>query len=484
MSDPIIPPDGPGLTVTAPLPGGGVIVASDALLARLDSLDHLATHLRASAAQLSGTLHRLDPTAPNGSDLPVAAHDARHFAETALHQLLGIADNASTLAKGVRTAMLVYERVDEVTVGLGHQLEESLAELAGEGFRTIFPFVVLAGGVWLAGRALAGHSPATAGADLQSFLKRHGRLLNNPLTVRLVRDVAADSDGFAAGFDLESPPVAAALRLSGATGVSSSANEVVALGRRFGFFEPTGESVHKSGSFEGESAPTSLAQRAKSFPGSPGDPNDAQIRVDRYVEPGKPDRFDVYIGGTVTFDPKTGTEPFDLQSDLAGVGLKPTASAEAVVDAMHRAGVTPQSPVILNGYSQGGLVASTIAASGKFDVQGVVTFGAPSAPVHVPASIPVLTVRNSEDIVPATSGYDVNPHAVVVTRDAFAHQAVPSDVVVAGHDLRVYQQTAAVVDGSDSDEVRGVLDPLNRFGAGATRVDSTLWTATRVPPGR
>ena len=93
----------------------------------------------------------------------------------------------------------------------------------------------------------------------------------------------------------------------------------------------------------------------------------------------------------------------------------------------------------------------------------------------------MLTVRNTEDLVPATSGYDLNPHALVVERPAFAHQSVPSDWAVPAHRLSYYQQTAAVVDEARSGQVRAVLDPLNRFGAGATRVDSTLWAATRVP---
>jgi hypothetical protein len=482
MSDHHVPPVDPGFTVTAPLPTGDVVVASDALLAQVDALGHLATSLRHSAGDLTGVVQRLDLKASITSDVPSSAHDARRFAHSAQRALLATADHASNLAEGVRAALVVYEQAEDDISVVGHALEEYIAERLGVAFRLVgVPLAIIAGAGLLGGAAIAGRSPAAYADEIQSFLERHGRILNNPITVRVVRALAANADGFAAGFNLGSPFLASLLRQTGLTGVSSSANQTVQLGREFGLFEPTGESVRKTSAFEYGSAPTSLAQRANSFPDPGRDPNGEQIRIDRYVEPGKPDRFDVYIAGTVTFDPRTGTEPFDLQSDLSGVGQQPTASARAVVDAMRQAGITSHTPVVLNGYSQGGLVASSIAASGKFDVQGVVTFGAPSAQVHLPASIPVLTVRNSEDIVPATSGYDVNRHAVVVTRDAFAHQPVPSDVVVAGHDLRVYQDTAAVVDGSRSSEVRGVLDPLNRFGAGATKVDSTLWAATRVP---
>ena len=156
-----------------------------------------------------------------------------------------------------------------------------------------------------------------------------------------------------------------------------------------------------------------------------------------------------------------------LSSDHSQIGDRVTATLD--------------QPVVVNGYSQGGLVASLVASSGNFDVKGVVTFGAPSGQVHIPASVPVLSVRNAEDLVPATSGYDVNPHAVVVQRTVFAHQPVPSDWAVPAHRLDYYQQTAAIVDNAQSERVRSVLDPLDAFGAGATKVDSTLWVATRVP---
>jgi hypothetical protein len=241
--------------------------------------------------------------------------------------------------------------------------------------------------------------------------------------------------------------------------------------------------VKKTSSFEFGSPPTSLVARSESFPRPDADPNGEQIRIDRYIQPGKPDRFDVYIAGTVTFDPKPGVEPFDLTSDLNGVGNQSSASYQAVIEAMRQAGVTPGSPVVLNGYSQGGLLASQVAASGLFTVHGVVTFGAPSAQVAIPASIPVLTVRNAEDLVPATSGYDTNPNAVIVERPVFQTGPIPSEWAVPAHRLSYYQETSAVVDQSTSTEVRAILDPLNRFGSGADRVDSTLWLATRSPAG-
>jgi len=487
MTDLPDPPGGQGLRVAAPIPGSGlVVVASDALLSQLDSLRSLGETLQSCADVLSSVIsesHSGSLAGP-GTEPPELA-EVRRLVRATLQLLGDAADRATGLGCGVRGTLARYENSERQIVAIGHLAAEGIAEVLGFEVRQFaLPLATIAavaiGGVLLSA-AITGRSPADLAGDVQTFLKVHGRILTNPLTVMVIRELVSDADGFGAGFMLEPPLLATMKSARGITGVSSSANTVVDLGRRIGLFEPTGVTVHKTSSFEYGSPPASLVDRSNSFPRPLTDPNGEQIRIDRYVEPGKPDRFDVYIAGTATFDPKTGDEPFDLKSDLSGVGQKPTASCQAVLDAMHEAGVTQHSPVVLNGYSQGGLIASMIAASGQYDVKGVVTFGAPSAQVHVPPSIPVLTVRNSEDLVPATSGYDVNSHAVVVTRDAFAHRPVPSDVAVPAHELSVYQETAAVVDRSRSSEVRDVLNPLNSFGAGATRVDSTLWVARRVP---
>jgi len=460
-----------------------VIVASDALLAQLDALGHVAESLKLTRRDLAESLERFHPKESIAYNVPFAAVEARRLASAAAETLLEAQDRAEHLCAGVRACLTQYAQTEQGILAFTHRLSEGVAWVVGAEARVFgLPVALAVASGLVTGSLLVGRSPAQIGTMLQDALKTHGRILTNPLTVAAIRELASDADGFGAGFLFMSPPVADALESSGTTGVSSSANTIVALGRRVGLFEDSGVNVKKTSSFEFGSPPTSLTARAESFPSPTTDPNGEQIRIDRYVEAGKPDRFDVYIAGTVTFNPVTAGQPFDLGSDLSGVGQQSTASYQAVLQAMHQAGITADSPVVVNGYSQGGLLASMVAASGNYNVQGVVTFGAPSSQVHIPADVPVLTVRNTEDLVPATSGYDVNPNAVVVERPVFAHQPVPSDWAVPAHRLSYYQETATVVDAAKSSQVRAVLDPLNQFGAGASRVDSTLWVATRVPP--
>jgi hypothetical protein len=474
---------GPTLTTTA-MYNGRVIVASDALLRQLAALGGLARSVRLAAGALLGVLGSLEPASSLAYPVPPAALEARRLTRAAAVALLTVQDRAEQLSAGVVSCLTQYSQTERVAGALAHRVEQEVGWLVGAGARLFgVPLVLWGATGLLTGVALTGRSPAALATGLQDYLKVHGRILTNPGTVAIIRELASDANGVGAGFALVPPALADVLDSARITGVRSSADGVVAVGRGVGLFEPSGVVVRKTSSFEFGAAPTSLVARSGSFPEPQDDPNGEQIRIDRYIAPGKPDRFDVFIAGTVTFDPKTNSQPFDFTSDMNGVGGHPSASYQAVVEAMKQAGVTSRSPVVLNGYSQGGLLASQVAASQAFNVQGVVTFGAPSAQVAIPASIPVLTVRNAEDLVPATSGYDVNPNAVVVERPVFAANPVPSDWAVPAHRLSYYQETAAVVDQSSSPEVRGVLDPLNRFGEGATRVDSTLWVATRVPQG-
>jgi len=227
--------------------------------------------------------------------------------------------------------------------------------------------------------------------------------------------------------------------------------------------------------------PGSLAERMARIPDPATTGGDSRIRIDRYSTPGQPDSFDVYVAGTADFGLKAGGEPFDMTSNIVGEAQESPASYRAVLDAMQQAGVTPTSPVMLTGYSQGGLVASLVAASGDYDVKGLVTFGSPSGQVPIPADIPTLTVRHAEDIVPATGGYDVNPQAVVVERSLFDDQSIPPGEAAPAHGRAYYAQTAALVDQAQSTEVRAKLDALDDFGSGAEATRSTLWLAKRVP---
>jgi hypothetical protein len=264
-------------------------------------------------------------------------------------------------------------------------------------------------------------------------------------------------------------------------GLPTSAAAIVAIANRFGLLEESGVTVQRTSVSSLAAPPQTLAARMARIPDPSTAGGDSRIRIDRYSTPGQPDSFDVYIAGTADFGLKAEGEPFDMTSNIVGEAQGSPGSYRAVLEAMQQAGVTSASPVMLTGYSQGGLIASLVAASGDYDVKGLVTFGSPSGQVPIPATVPTLTVRHAEDIVPATGGYDVNPQAVVVERSLFDDQPIPPGDAVPAHGRAYYAQTAALVDQAQSTEVRGKLDLLDAFGSGANATQSTLWLAKRVP---
>jgi hypothetical protein len=326
-------------------------------------------------------------------------------------------------------------------------------------------------GAWLA----TGKSPA-------EWIRANNEILTNPTTVALLRGAVMSADDFAGGALRMPPELVAALGDEGVglAGLNTSAALAILLGRGGGLLAETGVSVERLSTRTTAAPAQTISDRALRILDPEREARGEQVRIDRYTVPGQPDRFEVYISGTVDFSIGDGSEPWDMTSNVNGIAGLPPASYRAVVDAMRASGVTSDSPVVLSGYSQGGLVGSLIAASGSFNVQGLVTFGAPAGQIEVPASIPVLSIRHTDDLVPALGGYDVNGHALVVERQLFAGRDIPAEFAIPAHQLDYYRETATLVDAADSAKVRIRLSALSSFGANATSVETTTWHATRI----
>lgn len=134
-----------------------------------------------------------------------------------------------------------------------------------------------------------------------------------------------------------------------------------------------------------------------------------RIRAQRVLGEDGTHRWVVSIPGTQDWDPTTPVNPSDVTSNLRSIaGLPSTlhaAIAAALAQAMRQAGVRPgKEPVMLAGHSQGGLVATRLAATSsfrrRFNVTSVMTAGAPSTRVDVPRSVSVLSIEHRRDPVP------------------------------------------------------------------------------------
>lgn len=210
--------------------------------------------------------------------------------------------------------------------------------------------------------------------------------------------------------------------------------------------------------------------------------NPHQIRIDRVSAPGVPDRFEVYIGGTEDFSPISSTEPFDLTSNIAAIAGgndgDGAGSYRATAEALQLAGVDATSHVEFNGYSQGGLIAAQLAASGDYTVDGLVTIAGPAGGVAVPHSIPYLAIEHPDDLVPALGGFFTSSDPVVVTRRAFDGPPQGDQPVMPAHRLTRYMETAALIDESTNLRLRETLQQLSH--PPAQSITSTLYFAERI----
>ncbi|MEP6482470.1 MAG: hypothetical protein ABJA94_10735 [Rhodoglobus sp.] len=104
----------------------------------------------------------------------------------------------------------------------------------------------------------------------------------------------------------------------------------------------------------------------------------------------------------------------DLDSNLA-LMLTPdqqTQYERAVLVAMDKAGIDKNDPVMLVGFSQGGIMAGHMAShqTGEYNIAAVLAYGAPIDAMNIPDSTRVLSIQHTGDIVPTLDFTDPKPN--------------------------------------------------------------------------
>lgn len=119
-------------------------------------------------------------------------------------------------------------------------------------------------------------------------------------------------------------------------------------------------------------------------------------------------RFVVQIPSTQVWDPKAGPVPNDLTSDVLAMRYGDSTALANVVrkQLMDIPEIRDgQAPVMLTGFSLGGITAGAIAADpGKLNVQQVVTAGAPIGRMDIPPDITVTSFEAREDPIARLDG--------------------------------------------------------------------------------
>jgi len=117
----------------------------------------------------------------------------------------------------------------------------------------------------------------------------------------------------------------------------------------------------------------------------------------------------------------------------------------AVEEAMRQASIGADDPVMLVGWSQGGIVAAKLAARGDFAIRAVVVAGAPIDDVPIPPDVDVVAVQHLTDPIPDAD------RAPAVQRPNWVTTTAANGGFVEAHDVRRYAESmrATIDEGGD-----------------------------------
>ncbi|KRE35940.1 hypothetical protein ASG73_14800 [Janibacter sp. Soil728] len=210
----------------------------------------------------------------------------------------------------------------------------------------------------------------------------------------------------------------------------------------------------------------------------------SRVRVSGIPQPDGSWTWVVDVPGTQTFDPRAGSNPYDMTSNILLAAGQRTRTMQAVVDAVEdarrRTGDTGPPRVMVTGHSQGGLTAAALAADPAFrarlGITHVVTSAAPVARLDIPQDVSVLSLEHTQDLVPASEGAD-NPDRAswVSVERSIADELGPDGRATQAHDNGLYADTARMVDASDDPSIAawrdGAAAYVGGFGGPTVTID-------------
>lgn len=190
--------------------------------------------------------------------------------------------------------------------------------------------------------------------------------------------------------------------------------------------------------------PSSLADIVQNTNATYGDAATGEVSMTVVGNP--PTGVIVNIPGTEQWAPFAGDNPMDLTGNAGQAGPNGwSAGAEATADAIAQLyaeqGIPPGTPVMLNGHSQGGMIATSLAAdadfTSQFNVTNVMTYGSPVDNYSVDPGIEQLNIQHASDIVP-----------VIDMDGAYAVPVGPNGIPVPGPNLQEILQNQNIGAGN------------------------------------
>lgn len=199
----------------------------------------------------------------------------------------------------------------------------------------------------------------------------------------------------------------------------------------------------------------------------------------------------VQFPSTKSWHPRPGVAPNDLTADLV-IGAEHEATiTRAALATMREAGIAPGEPVLLAGFSLGGMVAAQVAVrahAAGFTVTHLVVAGSPLGRLPIPAGVRTLAIEHVLDLVPRIDGrenpveLDLDGPEVLVTVKA-GPALTPGFRLGALHQAIAYADTAgAIANDPPGTAVAALLAELRPyFGGGQTVHDRSALRTGGLP---
>jgi hypothetical protein len=226
----------------------------------------------------------------------------------------------------------------------------------------------------------------------------------------------------------------------------------------------------------------------------------SSILVERFTRADGSVAVMITVPGTQTWDlDAEDGNVFDTEGILDGMATSPSQVRGLIEQALADQNLGENDTVLFNCYSQGGIhvfgLLEDEAFRERYKVAAVTAVGSPASAFDLPADVPVLSLTNADDIVPAASGRPAEPSGGVVNVRSpsragwIARTQFPGEVVAGAHDLGNYARDARALDGSEN---RAVLEHsaavAGALGAATaiTARERFVYTGsdTRTTPGR
>ncbi|GAB3494840.1 alpha/beta hydrolase family protein [Flexivirga lutea] len=417
--------------------------------------------------------------------LDTSGDDARHLCTSVVRIGLSLPAKSAILSPG--SALRITEQIATLTVDLGGlalrmefvartlRWSATAYELADATQRAAFAALTIA---TTPQRLLTDIALAATQASLEHPLPpstgsrseygaefvRNGKAWFDSFDSHLQQDVADDPalvDGAVAWTSFLTPvvshssPVVTAAFGPAPTDYEGQIGWLLASGRRLGWFADSKPlRINQTRSSQQPTKQRRLSDIVAQAAATEHESNSdhSVVHVRRVVGADGTGAWVVSIPGTTHWNLTSDHGPSSTAANLASMaGTKHAlypAIDKAMTAAMREAGVRPGSePVMMAGHSQGGIVATRLAADQhfreKFDVTEVVTAGSPIGRIDVPKSVNVLSVENIHDPVPRADGVpnpDTTNRTNIVCETPKGERL---DGLVDAHDASRYARSAA-----------------------------------------